>query len=495
MNNFEPRPCRHCGGFCGDSGPTCDERYDAAWSGEKTVKNNQAAQTMPELRELAQRTIPFLRDEGSNYEDDGNNEPLELARAIEAALAGNPNRDAANPGSCECEKCGRVFIGAEWHVLCGICVDHGVAQPDGSGLRNGDNVPASTPEASPQPQVANPAYTAMLDDAANMIENLRNGDDAYYTPEKIDAMQASLRSAALSQTAGVVLARGWFHSLPDEDDYEFHDDASGAGNNCDGCIRAMIVAAPAASGGERVPLSERLYRGPAHDPSDRERGTEPQATSESIPSAAASVSGDHPDALQDGTLSKSTAKRVGALAGASERTIRKMALADPDPYKASKSPLLNNPEWGVQLNPPSAASVSERARDMVTALYGDKAVFTRHDVARALEQALTQQRGSQLGDFQVAWDAVCEALNLVCPEWTNNGQTGLQSAVITIQKLAAATPQPSADAVRELVKRWRTGAGLCTRQDYGDGARDALNECADELESLLSAASGEKGVG
>ena len=94
---------------------------------------NQAAQTMPELRELAQRAIPFLRDEGSNYEDDGNNEPLELARAIEAALAGNPNRDAANPGGCECEKCGRVFIGAEWHVLCGICVDHGVAQPDGSG--------------------------------------------------------------------------------------------------------------------------------------------------------------------------------------------------------------------------------------------------------------------------------------------------------------------------------------------------------------------------
>ncbi len=49
MNNFEPRPCRHCGGFCGDSGPTCDERYDAAWSGEKTVQTNQAAQTMPEL--------------------------------------------------------------------------------------------------------------------------------------------------------------------------------------------------------------------------------------------------------------------------------------------------------------------------------------------------------------------------------------------------------------------------------------------------------------
>ena len=39
------------------------------------------------LPELARRAIPFLRDEGANYEDDGSNEPLELAREIEAALA------------------------------------------------------------------------------------------------------------------------------------------------------------------------------------------------------------------------------------------------------------------------------------------------------------------------------------------------------------------------------------------------------------------------
>jgi hypothetical protein len=64
------------------------------------------------------------------------------------------------------------------------------------------------------------------------------------------AMYQQGHAAALSQTAGVVLARGWFHALPDEDDYEFYDDASGAGKNCDGCIRAVIVAAPAASGGE-----------------------------------------------------------------------------------------------------------------------------------------------------------------------------------------------------------------------------------------------------
>ena len=40
------------------------------------------------------------------------------------------------------------------------------------------------------------------------------------------------------------------------------------------------------------------------------------------------------------------------------RTIQARSLADPDPYKASESPLLNNPEWGVQLKPPSAVSVS-----------------------------------------------------------------------------------------------------------------------------------------
>src|SRR5690606_5740658 len=40
-----------------------------------------------DLRELAKRAIPFLRDEGAKYEDDGSNEPLELARDIEEALS------------------------------------------------------------------------------------------------------------------------------------------------------------------------------------------------------------------------------------------------------------------------------------------------------------------------------------------------------------------------------------------------------------------------
>jgi hypothetical protein len=117
------------------------------------------------LPELLARALPFLRDEAAKYTDDGNNEPLELARSIEAELADRRNRDAREPGGVQCEKCGSVFIGAEWHVLCGMCIDHGVAQPDGSGLRDGDNMPASMPATSPLPQVANPADTALTREA------------------------------------------------------------------------------------------------------------------------------------------------------------------------------------------------------------------------------------------------------------------------------------------------------------------------------------------
>ena len=51
------------------------------------------------------------------------------------------------------------------------------------------------------------------------------------------------------------------------------------------------------------------------------------------------------------------------------------------------------------------------------------------------------------------------------------------------------TPQPSADAVRELVRRWRISASVCGETEYSDGARDAFSQCARELESLLSGGS------
>src|SRR5690606_40456251 len=39
---------------------------------------------------LLERAVPFLHDEGAKYDDDGSNEPLELAREIETILASLP---------------------------------------------------------------------------------------------------------------------------------------------------------------------------------------------------------------------------------------------------------------------------------------------------------------------------------------------------------------------------------------------------------------------
>ena len=42
---------------------------------------------MTTTKSLLERALPFLRDEAAKYEDDGSNEPLELAREIDAILA------------------------------------------------------------------------------------------------------------------------------------------------------------------------------------------------------------------------------------------------------------------------------------------------------------------------------------------------------------------------------------------------------------------------
>lgn len=44
---------------------------------------------------LAERAVPFLRDEAAKYDDDGSNEPLELARDIESLLASLPSDESA----------------------------------------------------------------------------------------------------------------------------------------------------------------------------------------------------------------------------------------------------------------------------------------------------------------------------------------------------------------------------------------------------------------
>lgn len=32
------------------------------------------------------------------------------------------DRPAKTPGGMDCQRCGEVFIGEEWHTLCAICV-------------------------------------------------------------------------------------------------------------------------------------------------------------------------------------------------------------------------------------------------------------------------------------------------------------------------------------------------------------------------------------
>lgn len=51
------------------------------------------------FRALAERAVPFLRDEAEKYEDDGSNEPLELAREIESLLASAPSDESALPSA------------------------------------------------------------------------------------------------------------------------------------------------------------------------------------------------------------------------------------------------------------------------------------------------------------------------------------------------------------------------------------------------------------
>ena len=135
--------------------------------------------------------------------------------------------------------------------------------------------------------------------------------------------------------------------------------------------------------------------------------------------------------------------------------------------------------------PPSAAPVSERARELLADehradcrhIHADRILngrITTEDnrALRAIEQALTQQRGEAVylirGEFG-GWTEQSKAAH----EWWNGRENAPE------RRILYTTPQPSADAVRELVQRWR-----------GSGKAIAYI-CADELESLLSAASGE----
>ncbi|MFD0738290.1 hypothetical protein ACFQZQ_03165 [Lysobacter koreensis] len=64
-----------------------------------------------------------------------------------------------------------------------------------------------------------------------------------------------------------VLARGWFHRRGPGDDYDIHDEASGAGEDCDNCIPCLIVPASPAPAPEVEPMFGAMIE------ADFEKGT------------------------------------------------------------------------------------------------------------------------------------------------------------------------------------------------------------------------------
>lgn len=136
--------------------------------------------------------------------------------------------------------------------------------------------------------------------------------------------------------------------------------------------------------------------------------------------------------------------------------------------------------------PPSAASVSERllaladeidrqARECPTVDWRPNA----HENARtlrALEQALTQQRGDRA--------PLSERLYRGPAHDPLGRERGMEP-----QATADPTPQPGAEALRELVAGWRHIAGPDRNTYVGSEASktfsQVLKQCADELESLL----------
>lgn len=192
--------------------------------------------------------------------------------------------------------------------------------------------------------------------------------------------------------------------------------------------------------------------------------------------AAPAASGAHPDALPDGTLSKSTAKRVDALASASvsERARALMAQA----YR----------DGGY---PRAAGTLEAGVIDSV-----DSCALS------AIEQALTQQRGESsrpgMSYWAVQMPGKMPKLYGAYAFAELNWYPDEGGALVRLQEVERigepTTPQPSADAVRELVKRWRACAKSAANGPMFDGASEyavagTYIACADELESLLSGGS------
>lgn len=296
-------------------------------------------------------------------------------------------------------------------------------------------------------------------------------DDNLYTVHQMRAMYQQGYAAALSQTAGVAegfvvvparltaengakgLLSGEFHERSfhtcDECDGEGYDDSGDACEVCDGSC--TIEQKVTVSWDNIKAIHRRMVEHFA-----------------AMLAAAPAASGAHPDALPDGTLSKSTAKRVTALA---------------------------------------AASVSERARALMAQAYRDggyphaagtleAGVIDSVDscALRALEQALTQHRGAM---EPIAWAATDYQADGPITQYTSDRYAAAyyQSIGLDVRPLYTTTPQPSADAARELVKRilnWQPLTSLNKADRLYQiliAAGIPFESVTDELESLLSGGS------
>lgn len=320
------------------------------------------------------------------------------------------------------------------------------------------------------------------------------------TPDRgrIAIRLAQLEFAALSQTAGV--AEGWklvpmeptremqkayFESIDKHLERAMTSPFFGRFDNHRLAYRAMLAAAPAASGGEddMCPNCVTPWKcnGP-HEPLPAASGGE-----------VSHVTIDFP--------------QVGT-AGPFKVIDGRMTLPD-----VTMNDLIHHARMGYAPapNPPAATSVSERARAMVDEVIeaafglesaeasrcpGENTDVQRDRLSQArstLEQALTQQRGEP-----VAWQMRCRYWDgAPWSEWQtfpSNEARELDwapykdSQWLRETRELYTTPQPSADAVRELVATWRKRAAR--KRFVGLKTEALLDEAhAHELESLLSGGS------
>lgn len=263
------------------------------------------------------------------------------------------------------------------------------------------------------------------------------------------------KSAALSQTAGV--PEGW-KLVPVEPTAAMCDAmriSVGDGIAMKPVYRAMLAAAPAASGGD-----DRLTRAEAiAEFRSRTAASVSERARESDPLLGAYMT--WPDDIRK-KLSMHDLRRMGGWA------------PRPDPA-----------DWRIDTSAGGPILVYQNC----SVIEGEQARYVLGLIARdaALEQALTQQRGECVAEV-VAVDPVSpfDHRRTWSPDRTlvwSSKLDGLGCLNLPIGTKLYTTPQPSADAVRELVERWRANG------------HPYVSDCADELESLLSAASGEKGVG